>query len=364
MQQFASTFIYRNLDIHQDLPALVSMLKDVEQTDQVGEDVSEAALHEQLTWSGQDPALNNRVVTLPDASSIIGCGLFQKTPNDENADMYIAVSPSYRRCGIGSQLFARLLARAGELNARALRVYVNARNEGAALFVRKHGFEPISTYTRLRVPAGQTFPDPVLPDGFTIRSYDQLKRVDLYTEASNRGYEGQWGHLHVTEEEVAAFLLRLNSAGIFLLFAPDGRAAGTCRANFNIEDTTRTALIDAPGVAPEYRAAGLALPLLLAVIRWLLPQKPAMLELEAWGDTPENLALYRELGFQTVREEISYRREVRDEEQRQPLNREAVDRLQETREAILRAHPGQDSGDSAEILHELREERTRELEER
>ncbi len=31
MQQFTGTFIYRHLDIQRDLPALVSLLEDVEQ---------------------------------------------------------------------------------------------------------------------------------------------------------------------------------------------------------------------------------------------------------------------------------------------------------------------------------------------
>ncbi|SRR5579884_4114933 len=50
------------------------------------------------------------------------------------------------------------------------------------------------------------------------------------------------------------------------------------------------------------------------------------------------------------------------EKERKPLNRKAVDRLMQTREAIKRAHPGQDFGDSVEILRDLRDERTRELE--
>jgi mycothiol synthase len=55
------------------------------------------------------------------------------------------------------------------------------------------------------------------------------------------------------------------------------------------------------------RATNLALPLLLTTIHWLLPQGPTTLELEAWGDTLETIALYRSLGFETIREEISYR---------------------------------------------------------
>ncbi len=302
--------IYRNLDLERDLSALVSLIRDIDQVDQAGEVATEEDMREQLTWSGHDPVLNNQVVTLPDDGSLLGYGTIQKTPNDEIADFYIAVLPSFRQQGIGSQLFARLLERATDLNAQALRTYVNIRNKGADLFVRKLGFEPVSTYTRLSIPTTQTFPAPVLPQGFTIRSYDQIERIDLYTQALNRCFEGQWGHLHVTEEDIIPFLAQLNHSGIFLLFAPDGGIAGTCRANLSPESGTPAALIDAPGIVPEYRDAHLALPLLLTVIHWLLPRKPAVIELESWGDTPETLALYRSLGFQTIKEEISYRRDM------------------------------------------------------
>ncbi len=46
------------------------------------------------------------------------------------------------------------------------------------------------------------------------------------------------------------------------------------------------------------------------------------------------------------------------------LNRAAVDRLLQTREAIMRAHPGQVFEDSSELIHQAHEERSRELERR
>ncbi len=46
------------------------------------------------------------------------------------------------------------------------------------------------------------------------------------------------------------------------------------------------------------------------------------------------------------------------------LNRAAVDKLLQTREAIRRAHPGQVFEDSSELIHQAREERMRELEQR
>ncbi len=46
------------------------------------------------------------------------------------------------------------------------------------------------------------------------------------------------------------------------------------------------------------------------------------------------------------------------------LNRAAVDELLRFREELKRAHPGQVFEDSSELIHQAREERTRELEQR
>lgn len=314
MPESVGPLIYRRFDVQGDLVALAHLLQEVEQVDHIGEQVTEASLHEQLTWSGQDPARNNWVVALPESTSLVGYGVLQKAATDPNADLYVAVHPSWRRQGIGKQLFAHLLERASELDVRALRAYVPVQNKVADLFVCAQGFEPVSTFTRLNLTEMPTFPAPALPQGFTTRSYDQLERVDLYTEALNRGYEGYWGHLQSTPEEVAHFLPHLNHAGIFLLFAPDGTIAGTCRAELSEQLTqergTPTALIDAPGIVARYREVGLALPLLLTVIHWLLPQHPQTLELEAWGEAPGTLALYHALGFTATKEETSYRRNL------------------------------------------------------
>jgi mycothiol synthase len=310
----SSNLVFRRLDLPNDLIALAGLLNDVEEADQTGEQVAEDTLREQLTWSGQDPALNSWVVVTPDDSSLIGYGMIQKTAHDPNADVYVAVHPSWKRQGIGSQLFTRLLARASELQARALRAYVHVQNEGAKSFVGAQEFAEVSTFTRFSLTGMPRFPALSLPAGFSVRSYDQIERVDLYTDALNRSYAGYWGHLQTTPEELAEFIRHLNPAGIFLLFAPSGAIAGTCRAErsdrLSQERGAVTALIDAPGIVAEYREADLAVPLLLTAIHWLLSERPQILELEAWGEAPSTLARYRALGFTVTKEEISYRRDL------------------------------------------------------
>lgn len=306
------TLIYRMLNLQNDLLALVHLLNEVEQADQGGGQVTEASLLEQLTWSEQDPTPNNWVATLADNSLITGYGTLQKIPIDVNADLQIVVHPAWRRQGIGSQLFRHLLTRATELDTRALRAYVAAQDTGGDRFVRSHEFTPAASYMHLSLTEMRPFPQPTLPQGFNTRSYDQIERVDIYTEALNRCYDGYWGHLQCTQESIARLLPHQNHAGMFLLFAPEGTIAGTCRANLSEanEHGKRTALIDAPGIVASHREKDLALPLLLTAIHWLLPQHPAELELEAWGETPGNLADYQALGFAPLQEEISYRRNL------------------------------------------------------
>lgn len=301
--------IYRHFNVENDFALLVTLLTAVEQADQDGVDVSEASLRDQLTVSGYDP--DRWVVTTNDSVHIIGYGVVFKTPNDNHADIHIAIHPEWRRQGIGSELLTQIMAYAHELHAHDLCAYAAKQHQGATNFLLKHEFHPISGYTRMMVSGTQSFPLPNVPAGFVIRNYDQLRRMDLVVEALNRSYHGLWGH-HQIGQEGTVWLSQVNPEGIFLLFAPDGMVAGFCRCDLN-EHLTKlrgnpTGRIDAPGVVPEHRNTNLYQSLVLTALQWLVPQDPVTIELESWGDTDTTLDIYRTLGFTAVQEEISYRR--------------------------------------------------------
>ena len=308
----SASLIYRQFDPECDFAELVTLLSEVEQTDHDGEDVSEAGLREQLTWPAHDPAADRWVVVQSAGTALLGHGVIFKTPNDNHADLAISVHPAWRGQGIGSELLARLLERACAMQAQDIRAYANAQHQAASGFLRRHGFEPISAYTRMKVSGTQPFPLPELPAGFVVRSYEQIQRIDLFTEAVNRSYEGLWGHRHLSQEEIELWFPQLSPGGIFLLFAPDASVIGICRAEVSEHLATlrgvSAGLVDAPGIVPIYRDAGLYAPLLLTVLQWLASQNLATIELESWGDTTATLDLYRALGFALMQEAISYRR--------------------------------------------------------
>jgi len=290
----ASTFTYRHFETQRDFAALVILLQTVEQVDQDGEDVSEAALREQLTWPGHDPALDRWVVLSSAGNALIGYGSIFQTSNDEHADLYIAVHPQWRRQGIGSTLLGHLLERARERRARDVRTYAAVQHQGARAFLRTHDFDAVVMYTRLVVAGTRSFPEAELPPGFVIRRYDQVQQLDLLVEAMNRGYEGLWGHRYLGREEWVEWLPQIRQEGIFLLFAPGEAVAGICRAEMSEHLTmlreVSTGLVDAPGVVIEYREAGLYEPLILTALQSLIPHAPSRIEMESWGDEAATLA--------------------------------------------------------------------------
>lgn len=311
------TLTYRKFDMGRDFDGLVVLLREIEQSDHDGEDVSEEALREQLSWVGHDPAQDRWVATVRatgtegDIEQFVGFGAVFVSPNDTHADIYVAVHPAWRRRGIGSGLLTRVLERAQEKGASDARVYANAEHKAPNDFLLKHGFAPVAAYTRMTVAGKHGFPPPDMPAGFMVRSYAEVRDMRVMLEALNRGYEGLWGHRNVSEEEMAEWFPQLPPEGVFLLFASDGSVAGTVRAEMNkhlseLRGTT-TGLVDAPGIVPEYRQSHLYRPLILTALHWLAAQNPSHIELESWGDAPETLAVYHALGFKTVQEQISYR---------------------------------------------------------
>jgi mycothiol synthase len=310
-----TTLQYRPFVTETDFAPLILLLGTVEAADHDGEDVSEATLHEQLGWPGHDPE-HDRVVALADGSeeTLAGYGALFKTAGDTIADAYVAVHPSWRRKGVGAQLLSLLIERARLLGAEGLRCYANAANPAATAFTGAQGFTPIASYTRLVAEDMSTLPSPPALPGFHLQTYDQIDDPAVFRRAVNHAYEGLWGHHQLTVEEVAQWLPTLAPEGILLLVAATDAIAGICRVEINTRLSAsrghRTALVDAPGVVPEYRDQSLYRPLLLHALHRATQRQAERIELESWGDAPATLDEYRALGFVTLQEAISYQRQL------------------------------------------------------
>ena len=317
MSRTLSNLTFRNLDKEHDLPLVVELLKTIQEN---GEDagfevVSEEVVAQASELYGQDPARDVWVVIEHDPAPLVGYGSFFQWGQDPHPVLFIGVHPQWRRLGIGSALLERLLQRARESECKDVDCTANQEHQEVTAFVLRHGFQPISAFTHLSIAADHDFPEPVFPPGFSIRTHAQINDINVFLEANNRGYEGQWSHKQGTLEDVAGWFATIPPEQIYYLFAPDGKLAGVTRGLMNVSASEDARIsdqpvgyADAPGVVPEYRSTALYRALLLYGVHSLLPRHPVTIEIESWGDAPETLAMYQELGFHIVRQDVAYRR--------------------------------------------------------
>ena len=305
---------FRHFAVDKDLPRLVQLLTEIEQVDHAGEDTSEETLKAQLTLPGHDPLQDRWVVTASsNDEQLIAFSTVWKVPENNYADIYVAVRPEWRRQGIGSELLQRIVTRAQTHSPQDILVSADTQNQSVKDFLRKRAFSPIAAYTAMHLPDTVDVPQPVLPTGYTLRVYNPSSDFSLLLDMYNRAFQGLWGHWeHVTVEYFHGMLEEMNPDGIFLLFTQNGEVVGTCRGEISEQLSkqrgTPTGYLDCPGVVPEHRTEHLYLPQLLHVANWVREQERNIpIEMQSWGDDPDVLAQYQQVGFEKTHQQDIYR---------------------------------------------------------
>ena len=306
---------FRHFDVDNDLPRLVELLTHIEQVDHAGEDTSEETLRAQLTLPGHDPKQDRWVVLSNNNGQMIGYGSVWKVSENNHADIYVAVHPDWRRQGMGSELLQRIVTRAQIHHPQDILVSADAQNQAVKDFLYKRAFVPIAAYTAMQLASTVDLLQAALPTGFTLRKYNPTQDFSLLLDMYNRAFQGLWGHWqHVTTENLREFLEEMNPDGIFLLFAQTGEVVGTCRGeiseSLSKQRGTRTGYLEAPGVVPEHRTKNLYVPQLLHAAHWVREQEPnVLIEMQSWGDDPQVLAQYQQVGFAITHQQDIYRRQ-------------------------------------------------------
>ena len=305
--------IYRRFGEH-DLQALAVLLEQTPEVALSGDDISLAALSEQMRWPGHSPARDRWVVALRSTPErVVGYSAIFKSPATARADFMVVTLPSARRRGIGSELLRLALADATALGASDVACYVSGTDEVTPGFLSRRGFTPVAAYVELAAPGALRFPPPAWPTGFIVRSVTGERDIAALVEASNRGYEGLWGHNVSSAENWSRWLNEMDITGISLLFDPAGAVAGIVRAEVRERDGARVGVVDAPGVVGQWRGAGLYRLLLLQALSRLIPRDLAEYRIESWGDDPAVIEEYIALGFARSRQDTHYRRRLAGE---------------------------------------------------
>ncbi len=311
----------RSFRMDTDVSPLLHLLAEAEAVDG-GELLSEEQVRVYLSLPTHNPETDRWVIEHPEDEEVLiahaELSLPSETDDRRVADGMMTVHPEWRRQGLGRVMFSHVEDRLEQpQNIDELRFYLDLRHEGAVAFATSQEFEPntADTYTEMHAVLEDVTAQPVFPEGFTLRSYREVDHLPTLIDVLNRGFEGLLGHHHSTETEFAPHLAELDQDGLFILFAPDGSAAGEVGGELAPDLTersgVRTGRVDAPGVVPERRSLELYQALLLSGVAYLKGQNAVRAELQSWGDAPETLELYASLGFVVRHKQIAYGRPVR-----------------------------------------------------
>ena len=303
----SAQFIVRHYVPEKDLSALSQMLTEIESIDRDGEETSEEYLRSMNEWSNFDPAQN--VWVAESDGKLVGYG--QILPRAKNySSIYIVVQPSQRRKGLGSTLLSLALNRARETESNSFLVYATRHNVGSNAFLKHHGFDVAGTSGVMVAPVSD-LPGAEIPLGYSLRRYPELSDPQIVVQALDQCYKDMVGHnQNVTSAD--RYMNYYGQDGIHLLFDENDALIGVCagKPQGKTDERGVSDLLDAPGLVKEYRHRGFQRFLTLAVMNWLRERGNYPIALEYWGDEEDAIEIYRNLGFELISQQITYRKEL------------------------------------------------------
>jgi mycothiol synthase len=308
-------FLIRHYVPAKDLSHLSQMLTEIESVDCDGEDTSEEYLRASLSWPNYRP---DRDVWVAEADGkLVGYSVALEQPS-QRCTIYVAVHPSYRRKGLGSQLLELALNRAREVGSNRVLIYANEHNRPSNLFLDHHGFQRVGSSGSMKLTSEMENLSVEFPKGFTLKRYSEVNDPLILLKALNECYFGMWGHQHndnPTEEERKSprFLQYYDADNILLLFDEKNSVFGICSVKSRGKRGGRgelSDLLDGPGIIPEYREQGYQRHLVLAGIQHLRQKGTRPITLEFWGDSDRALNLYRSLGFEMGNRYFAYHKSL------------------------------------------------------
>jgi mycothiol synthase len=315
--QTRGRFPIRGVDLEADLPRLVRLFNETDAVDQADRAVTESELRQRLSDPGHDPTRDRFVVAAPgDPDRLIAHAAVFKPPTAPGGWMQITTHPDWRGQGLGNALLESALARLRDLGAAYVYAGAEDKNPAAQQFAERRGFRQVQTFIQMRALPETALAEPVLPAGYSVRTYAEVNDLPVLLEALNRGFIGHWEHHEETAEALAHWLTSesVRPEGIFLAFGPQGDVAGICFTEISAGRAKRrgapTGYVDSLAVVPEHRRHGLGRALLLIGMRWLREQGQTIIELNAVGDNALALPLYENVGFFISQQAKGYRRDV------------------------------------------------------
>jgi mycothiol synthase len=199
----------------EDVEAVRSLVHEVTAADGVGPLSDHVMLH---LPRGGDEAVRNLLVR--EDGRLVGYAHLDVTDEVAGSSAELAVLPAARGHGIGRLLVAALLEESPD---GRLRLWAHGEASGSGELARSMGFTKSRVLWQMRRPLSEPLPEPALPDGVVLRTFEVGVDEQRWTETNNRAFsehpdQGGWSVDEVLLREAEPWF---DPKGFFLAFRGD-----------------------------------------------------------------------------------------------------------------------------------------------
>lgn len=306
-----------------DFDALVDLIDAATAPERV---ITRSGVQAMVSLPGYDPKRDMTVLPAADGS-LLGARDVRVTARGDEVVLILeswgTVHPSAHDGPAVGALLEAALNRAETLLTKErrqlgiLQARAGKRDERTQAALRAAGLTYARDLIDMKRPTLDGLPEPVMPEGITLRAYRPGIDDAAWVEAFNAAFSDHWGGF--MGMNVARWRHGVADAAfkpaISLVAWDDAAVAGFCHGRIDDELNAltgqRTGMIRYVGVTPGWRKRGLGKALTLAGL-WAL--RDAGMERAVLGVDAENVTgarqLYERYGFEVSGEQVMYRRAI------------------------------------------------------
>jgi len=309
----------------EDLPALVAMINDADEYDQLERAVTPEGMQHEMTWPNYHPETdcflawkNGRLVGYAD--------FLMRAGEEDAASIFYTwgiVHPRWRRLGIGRHLMDNVFRRAmqrwrQELGEKPAYIHGSGRDieEDRRGLFESLGMHRVRYFFDMARPINNGLPPAEMPPGFRLRTFDAARDMEAVYRVDVDSFRDHWGWTGFPYEEFEHWVYQPHFRPELWLIAEEeatGKVAGICLnkvdSDWIAETGRQEGMISVLGVLREYRRRGLGTALLAHGLRTL---REAGMDFAYLGADAENLTgavrIYERMGFQVRKTTVVYRR--------------------------------------------------------